>query len=135
MQFVRGQPTAIAKVVIRRNLDLWQAAVGEPGGQTGITAVCSYLTEVTQLTFSDIDELLTQANRPGLQNTMISGAEKMRREFRREGVAEALEQQLSTRFGPLPNQVAERLRSATARQLKLWLVRVLTAKTLDEVFA
>ena len=135
MQFVRGQPSGTAKVVIRRNLDLWQAAVGEPGGQTGITAVCSYLTEVTQLTFSDIDELLTQANRPGLQDTMISGAEKMRREFRREGAAEALEQLLSTRFGPLPDRVAERLRSATARQLKLWLVRVLTAKTLDEVFA
>ena len=57
-----------------------------------------------------------------------------RQEGRLEGKAEVLSRQLTRRFGPLPPAITERLTSATADQLDLWIDRVLDAPTLDAVF-
>ena len=43
--------------------------------------------------------------------------------------------QLSMRFGPLPDEVRARVQSATPPQLDIWVERVLTATTLDDVFS
>jgi predicted transposase/invertase (TIGR01784 family) len=52
-----------------------------------------------------------------------------------EGEAKVLLKQLGYRFGPLSNAIRARVEAATVAQLDAWVERVLTAATLDEVFA
>jgi predicted transposase YdaD len=56
-------------------------------------------------------------------------------EGRREGEAEVLLRQLRIRFGALPEDVTARLKAADAETLLRWSERVLSAPTLDAVFA
>lgn len=53
---------------------------------------------------------------------------------RAEGVATMLLRQLAQRFGPLPQPIADRVRRAGPEELDSWIGRVLTAKSLPEVF-
>jgi hypothetical protein len=52
----------------------------------------------------------------------------------RQGEARVLASLLQLRFGELPQAAAERIASADADTLLRWSERVLSAKTLDEVF-
>jgi len=45
-----------------------------------------------------------------------------------------LRRQLHTKFSELPSSAEQRLQNATLEQLEHWVVRVLTAETLDQVF-
>lgn len=54
---------------------------------------------------------------------------------RAEGKADVLLKQLALRFGVLPEATRARVERATLAQLDAWVERVLTAATLDEVFA
>jgi hypothetical protein len=51
-----------------------------------------------------------------------------------QGKTQLLTQLLTTRFGPLPDPVVTRLHQASESELSSWADRVLTARTLDEVF-
>jgi hypothetical protein len=55
-------------------------------------------------------------------------------EGRAEGQRAVLLRQLAARFGRLPLAVRERLLRSTAGELELWTERILTARTLQEVF-
>ena len=57
--------------------------------------------------------------------------ERGRNQARREMLLE----QLSARFGTLPEAIAERVRAADPAQLKRWALRVVTAASLPEVLA
>ncbi len=61
-------------------------------------------------------------------------AEQLRAEGRVEGRVEILVQQLTLKFGPLPEALIATVRNASADQLQTWTVRVLTADTLDQLF-
>jgi hypothetical protein len=52
-----------------------------------------------------------------------------------EGRAELLLRQMGLRFGPLPEQVLDRVRTAAPEQLDVWGEGVLTAASLDELLA
>jgi len=56
-------------------------------------------------------------------------------EGRREGEAEVLLRQLRLRFGALPEDVTARIKAADAETLLRWSERILSASTLDAVFA
>ena len=56
-------------------------------------------------------------------------------EGRREGEAEVLLRQLRLRFGALPEEVMARINAADAETLLHWSERILSASTLDAVFA
>ena len=58
-----------------------------------------------------------------------------RREGRREGGADVVLRLLERKFGPLSAWVKKRVNSADAAQLLVWADRILTAATLDEIFA
>ena len=62
------------------------------------------------------------------------GIEQGMRQGRAEGERAVLERQLRRRFGPLPSETAELLRSAPEADLEAWADKVLDAGTLDEVF-
>jgi hypothetical protein len=52
-----------------------------------------------------------------------------------KGKADTLLELLEKRFGSLPADVVARIHSADVRQLDDWLLRILDARSLDEVFA
>ncbi|MEX1369313.1 MAG: Rpn family recombination-promoting nuclease/putative transposase, partial [Nannocystaceae bacterium] len=56
-------------------------------------------------------------------------------EGKAEGKAEVLLKLLQLRFGPLPETTRAMVDNAKSEQLDIWVERVLTAKSLDEVFA
>ncbi|HEU4412187.1 MAG TPA: DUF4351 domain-containing protein [Polyangiaceae bacterium] len=56
-------------------------------------------------------------------------------EGRLEGEAKVLLKQLALRFGPVPEGVEARVRSASEAELDRWAERVLTAASLDDVLA
>jgi len=60
---------------------------------------------------------------------------RIRAEERRQGEVEVLLRQLRSRFGVLPEDVTARLNTADAETLLRWSERVLSASTLDAVFA
>jgi hypothetical protein len=61
--------------------------------------------------------------------------EEGRQEGRREGEAEMLLRLLRIRFGTLPTDTEAHVQAADPETLLRWSERVLTAATLDEVFA
>ena len=61
--------------------------------------------------------------------------EEFREKGREEGRVEVLLHQLEQLFGELPAEVVERVRAASAESIDGWVSRVLTATTLEDVFA
>lgn len=53
---------------------------------------------------------------------------------RKEALVEIVTDQLSKRFGTLPQSINERLQNASAAELRSWALAVLDAPTLDSVF-
>ena len=66
---------------------------------------------------------------------LARGRTEGRTEGRAEGRADILLRQLTVRFGPVSDDIAARLRAATAEELDRWAIAVLDAKSIDEVFA
>jgi hypothetical protein len=68
--------------------------------------------------------------------TLIArGRKQGREEGRAEAHREMLLEQLRARFGRLPSSAPGRVQAADTAQVKRWLLRVVTATTLAEVFA
>jgi len=80
-------------------------------------------------------EGLEQGLEKGREEGLEQGLEKGREEGRALGAVEVLEMQLTARFGSLPDEAKARLRAADATACERWSVRLLTAPTLDDVFA
>jgi len=77
------------------------------------------------------DDLLAELDLPYLRKIRDEG----RAEGRREGEAEVFLRLLQLRFGPLPVDVTARVTAADAATLLRWSEQVLSAPTLDAVFA
>ncbi|GAA5235411.1 hypothetical protein GCM10025795_36760 [Verticiella sediminum] len=73
---------------------------------------------------------VTSVERIGIEK----GLEQGRGEGRHEGLRQALSSLLERRFGPLPPAARERVQTASADTLQIWLLRVLDAARLDDVF-
>jgi predicted transposase/invertase (TIGR01784 family) len=73
--------------------------------------------------------------RDELAVTLAKGEAKGLRKGRNEGRVELLLEQLGVRFGRLSAATRARVQAATSEQLATWARHVLTARTLDEVFA
>ncbi|NMG15025.1 DUF4351 domain-containing protein [Aromatoleum bremense] len=74
---------------------------------------------------------VTSVERLTVERGMQQGMEK----GRIEGEGTILRRLLTRRFGPLPQNVLDRLACAESRQLETWADRVINAASLDEVFA
>lgn len=88
-------------------------------------------------------EGIQQGMQKGMQQGMQQGVQQGRQEGRQEGLLEGevkgeaklLLRQLSRRFGPLPNEITERIHTADPSTIERWADRVLDAKSLDDVFS
>jgi predicted transposase YdaD len=80
-----------------------------------------------------------EGRKDGLEEGRKDGLEEGRKEGLKEGLKEGrqevLGKLLSLKFGELPDWAAQRLRAADDTDLARWTERVLTAPTLDDVFA
>jgi hypothetical protein len=77
---------------------------------------------------------LEEGRQEGLEEGLQKGLQEGRQEGRQAGEAALLLRQLARRFGPLPDSVAERVRTADVVPLEEWGLRILDAETLDDVF-
>jgi hypothetical protein len=70
-----------------------------------------------------------------IEDLVEFGKDQGREQGRLEGEAKTLLKLLELRFGRVPEDVAARVRAAPEPQLERWVERVLTAASLDDVFA
>ena len=82
-----------------------------------------------------LEKGLEEGLKQGLEKGLEQGLEQGIEQGRTEGEARILERQLTRRFGPLPEPVTARLRSADSGTLERWADRILDARTLDDVFS
>lgn len=83
-----------------------------------------------ELLFSWEEEALKRGRQEGLAQGMEKGMEKGR-----EAEAALIARQLVRRFGPLPEDVARKVRLGSFEELDRWGFRLLDASTIEEVFA
>ena len=80
---------------------------------------------------------------PGLEDTMLTFEQLLRKEEFQKGLEKGVEKgqrellldQLTERFGALPAVVSQRVTRASLQDLRRWGRRILTAASLDDVFA
>jgi predicted transposase YdaD len=75
-----------------------------------------------------------QGIQKGIDQGIRQGLDQGIRQGLDQGQASLLSIQLTKRFGALPPEVEEKLRSGHSEQLKRWALRLMDAPTLDEVF-
>jgi hypothetical protein len=120
--------------------EVWKA----PNGVAALALVLRYIYEVGgERTIEALRELTTRQLGKDAEEAIVSyaqqlrdeGERKGRREGRVEGHSELLLKLLRVRFGELPEGIAKRVATAALDQIDRWGERVLTAASLDEVFA
>ena len=110
-----------------------QALADAPGGTDDLRCVMTYILFVGETSEDDLGPVIDQLG-PRAKEAIVTTAERIRAEGQAEGQAGALMDLLSIKFGPLPLEVRDRIAAADGTNLQIWLRRVLTAATLDEVF-
>ena len=65
----------------------------------------------------------------------MTGAQILQQQAHIQGAGQLLLEQLKLRFGPPSTVVVQHVQQASAEELDLWAERVLTATSIDEVFA
>jgi hypothetical protein len=149
LRFARRAAAGSIATAIDRWGDLLRAVERESaplGGEDALAALACYLLEVTDAPAAVLHEAFRR-NLGSVPETIMSTAERLRREGRAEGrlegraqgrvegLAEALLLLLRKRFGELPPATVARVRGADTGALQRWTGRVLDAPTLDALFA
>lgn len=96
----------------------------------------SRLEEIDQIQdIMEADTMLAERIEGWFDEATQKGIQQGRMEGRMEGEFRVLSRQLTRRFGELPVWAEDRLAKATESELEAWTDAVLTAATLEEVFA
>lgn len=82
----------------------------------------------------EIKDMLTEHSRSWTHQWKMEGLTEGRKEGLHEGQATMLRNQLTHRFGPLPDSIQQRLDKASSEQLEAWALNLLDAESLGEVF-
>lgn len=120
IQVVREQPE---HAELNRSLTIWLQHMAQHSAPSAET-----LPRVN--TLQELDMMI--AEKPGLwaRQWLREG----RKEGRAEGKAELLLDMLQHRFGPVSDDIVQRIRTAQAPQLKTWSLNFVDASTLEDVF-
>jgi hypothetical protein len=123
---------------LRLWVDTVRSLFAAADGAAALRSVFLYISQATDLPEDEVRNFLTVEIGPEseqlLKTTYDRLLERGRAEGRAEGGAAILLKLLTERFGALPADVEERVRTASVEQLDLWAVAVLKAKTLEEIF-
>ena len=138
---------------LAKDLGLWvdelRAVLDGPDGREEFATLLRYIELVGEAENRDQLHDMIIALGPDAEEAYMTIAELLRAEGRVEGLAEGraegrvqgraegrvetLVQQLTLKFGPIPETVLTTVRNASADQLETWTARVLTADTLDQL--
>lgn len=131
------QPTEIG-----RWANLLLETLNEPDGLRALETVLRYLAHVRDDDDDFIDVLVRATDDEEVEAIAMSYRDRIfnqgreeGREQGREGARRILSKLLQLKFGELERSVEERLAKASLAQLETWSERVLTAETIDAVFA
>src|SRR5260221_6802988 len=103
-----------------------------PGGQQLLHRLISYVAAVSNDDPRNLSAAYARIGKSA-EGQFMTTAEQIRREGLLQGRVETLLQLLQQRFGPLPEQIADRVRTANATELERWTGRILTAPSPTEV--
>lgn len=98
----------------------------------------TYVMTVGDTAEADLVPVIDQLGPPA-KEIIVTTAERLRAEGEARGEArgraEALIELLTLKFRPLPTHIIETVHAGTPEQVRTWTARILTATTLDEIFA
>lgn len=127
---------------LERCLDTLRETVHSPDGTEILQALLTYIGAVTETPPQRLRQVMARVG-PEAEEIYVTTADMLRAEGKVEGRAEGkvegradtLAQLLTLKFGTLPDSARTKLRTASTQQLATWTERVLSATTLDEMFA
>ncbi|MFI1464737.1 Rpn family recombination-promoting nuclease/putative transposase [Nocardia carnea] len=96
--------------------------------------VLTYLVTVGETPEADLAAVFEQLG-PRAKEAIVTTAEMIEARGKARGRAEALLEQMDAKFGRLPAATVDRVRSADLDRVRAWTTRILSASTLDELFA
>jgi hypothetical protein len=136
LQWLRSTEDALA-LLERYVLVLEDVARGHDGRQR-VAALLEYVIKMGEIVPDALRDFVHRLG-PVAEEAYVTTAQKLTEEAlargRAEGKAELVLRLLSLRFGPLSDAVSERVHGAAPGLLDTWAEKVLTASTLDDVFA
>lgn len=110
-------------------------ALGEGPDPVGVyRMVFTYLLKVGEATEADLAAVAEQIN-PRAKEAFVTTAEAIEARGEARGGAEVLIGLMTAKFGPLPEAVLRRIRSADADRHHVWATRVLTANSIEEALS
>lgn len=130
-----------------RNLDhfasTFQAALRSPNGMGAVTQLLRYVALLTDKTQAKQFRAKLRQQAPEAEEAMVTYGEELIEQGRQEGQLKGrqegqinlLEKLLTLKFGAVPADHKAQLEAATEAQLGRYAERVLTAESLDAVFA
>jgi hypothetical protein len=108
-----------------------------PAARDVLASVLRYILETSRAEPATLRGLLARQVGREVAEEIMTTAEMLRREGMKQGEVQgrrdALLLLLRQRFGRLPTTFIARIDKATAPELDTWIMRVLTAESLDEV--
>jgi predicted transposase/invertase (TIGR01784 family) len=138
-------------------LDLWADALTDvanaPDGQDALRQLFLYISTVAdnlpletlrsrvaklcpaaeEAIMTIAEQLQARGLSQGLEQGLSQGRQQGLQQGLQQALLQTLEMQLTQKFGPLPDAVAARLRSADSPSLTRWLARVLSADSAEGV--
>ncbi|GAB2533295.1 Rpn family recombination-promoting nuclease/putative transposase [Nocardia heshunensis] len=119
-------------------VDDLEAMLAGPDGEADFECVVTYILTVGETRKSDLGPLINQLG-PRAREIMMTTAEQLRAEGEARGEtrgrADSLIEQLGLKFGELSADTTSIIRAGDLQQLRTWAAKVLTADTLEDVFA
>jgi hypothetical protein len=101
-----------------------------------ISAAAEALPEPEKETFmTAAQEWMLEGLEKGLQQGRQEGRQAGRQEGERAALESTLTRLVRLRFREMPNHLNARIEAATTLELERWIERILTAETLDDLFA
>jgi len=131
-------------------LDEWTARLrplhDEPAGWSTLLAALCYLAQVSGIPKPHLaaaaealpeptKETFMTAAQEWMLEGMEKGLERGREEGERSALASMLTRQVRLRFRDIPHEAVARIEAAHKPELERWIERILTAETLDDLFA
>jgi len=151
LQFVRGKSDEEAIAAFTRIAHLAADVIHAENGQDAFLRLLSWLHEAADFDPERLRPIVAAAAGPAAEELVMNAAERLRREGRAQGLVQGQAQGqaqgrieerhalvsrlLTRRFGPLAPAHEETLRNADPDQLERWALRLLDARSIDEVFA
>jgi hypothetical protein len=130
--------------VLRRGMDVVREVVLAPNGLEALAQVIRYSGGRREIDEAALQELLDRGIGPETKDTVMTAAQRLIEKGIAQGIEKGIAQgsqglllrQLRRRFGAAVDaSVEERIAKATGAEIETWSDRVLSASTLDEIFA